>query len=75
MLVVGVAVLAVGVVMMVTPGPGILGIVLGLAILATEFAWAESALHRARRAADKAKEKALEKARGKRSSRGGRTDD
>ncbi|MEV5571832.1 PGPGW domain-containing protein [Spirillospora sp. NPDC052269] len=74
-LVVGVAVLAVGVVMMVTPGPGILGIVLGLAILATEFAWAESALHRARRAADKAKEKALEKARGKRSSRGGRTDD
>ncbi|MFC5181153.1 PGPGW domain-containing protein [Actinomadura harenae] len=61
-LVVGASVLAVGVVMMVTPGPGILGIVLGLAILATEFAWAQSALHRARSAADKAKEKAMRQA-------------
>lgn len=68
-LVVGVAVLAAGVVMMVTPGPGILGIVLGLAILATEFAWAQSALHRARASADKAKEKALRKARSRRSRR------
>ncbi|WP_034485338.1 PGPGW domain-containing protein [Actinomadura oligospora] len=74
-LVVGTAVLAVGVVMMVTPGPGILGIVLGLAILATEFVWAQSALHRARVAADKAKEKALAKARGKRSRRAAAEED
>lgn len=46
--------------MMVTPGPGLLGIVIGLAILATEFAWAQRALHRARTAADRAKEKALD---------------
>jgi uncharacterized membrane protein len=46
--------------MMITPGPGILGIVLGLAILATEFAWAQRALHRAKQAAEKAKEKALD---------------
>ncbi|MCP9948352.1 hypothetical protein LUX33_07940 [Actinomadura madurae] len=46
--------------MMVTPGPGLLGIVIGLAILATEFAWAQRALHRAKTAADRAKEKALD---------------
>ncbi|MEV4258984.1 PGPGW domain-containing protein [Spirillospora sp. NPDC049652] len=73
-LVVGTAVLALGVVMMVTPGPGILGIVLGLAILATEFAWAQNALRRARASADKAKEKAREKARSRRSRRGAAED-
>ncbi|TDB85593.1 TIGR02611 family protein [Actinomadura sp. KC216] len=57
---VGSAVLLGGLIMMVTPGPGILGIVVGLAILATEFAWAQRALHRARAAADRAKEKALD---------------
>ncbi|MEU9843813.1 TIGR02611 family protein [Actinomadura sp. NPDC048032] len=56
----GAAVLAGGLIMMVTPGPGLLGIVIGLAILATEFAWAQRALHRARTAADRAKEKALD---------------
>ncbi|WP_433226028.1 TIGR02611 family protein [Actinomadura formosensis] len=57
---VGAAVLTGGLVMMVTPGPGLLGIVIGLAILATEFAWAQRALHRAKTAADRAKEKALD---------------
>jgi uncharacterized protein (TIGR02611 family) len=57
---VGAAVLAGGLVMMITPGPGLLGIVVGLAILATEFAWAKRALHRAKTAADRAKEKALD---------------
>lgn len=57
---VGMTVLAGGLVMMVTPGPGIVGIVLGLAILATEFAWAQRALHRAKAAAERAKEKALD---------------
>lgn len=46
--IVGFAVLIAGVVMMVTPGPGVLVIVLGLAILASEWAWAERALDRAK---------------------------
>ncbi|GAA4227937.1 hypothetical protein GCM10022254_16860 [Actinomadura meridiana] len=59
-LLVGSTVLLAGLIMMVTPGPGILGIILGLAILATEFTWAQRALHRARAAADRAKDKALD---------------
>ena len=39
--VVGAALLAAGLVMMVTPGPGLVGLVAGLAVLATEWAWAE----------------------------------
>ncbi|MEW2354062.1 PGPGW domain-containing protein [Spirillospora sp. NPDC029432] len=57
---VGATVLVGGLIMMIAPGPGILGIIVGLAILATEFAWAQRALHRARAAAEKAKEKALD---------------
>ncbi|TDC53648.1 TIGR02611 family protein [Actinomadura sp. KC345] len=56
----GSAVLIGGLIMMVTPGPGLVGIVVGLAILATEFAWAQRALHRAKDAADRAKEKAFD---------------
>ena len=43
---VGFVVLAAGVVMLVTPGPGIPVIILGLAMLALEFAWAERWLER-----------------------------
>ena len=39
----GVALVALGLVMMVLPGPGLVVIVLGLAVLATEFVWAVSA--------------------------------
>lgn len=42
----GVAVMLAGVAMLVLPGPGVIVIILGLAILATEFAWAERALDR-----------------------------
>lgn len=38
--------LLLGVIMLVTPGPGILGILGGLAILATEFIWARALLKR-----------------------------
>ena len=55
----GFTVLAVGLVLLVTPGPGLLVIIAGLAILATEFVWARLLLQRAKRYADKAKEKAL----------------
>jgi tellurite resistance protein TerC len=37
----GLTVLLVGVALLVLPGPGIITIVLGLAILATEFVWAQ----------------------------------
>jgi uncharacterized protein (TIGR02611 family) len=57
---VGATVLVAGLVMMVTPGPGWVAIFVGLAILATEFAWAQTALHKAKEAAEKAKEKALD---------------
>ena len=45
-LILGVAVLAAGVAMLALPGPGILVIIVGLVILATEFTWAERALDR-----------------------------
>ena len=57
---VGSAVLLGGLIMMVTPGPGLVGIVVGLAILATEFAWAQRALRRAKDAADRAKQNAFD---------------
>jgi hypothetical protein len=45
-LVIGGTVLLAGAVMLVTPGPGIAGILGGLAILATEFVWARVLLKR-----------------------------
>jgi uncharacterized protein (TIGR02611 family) len=45
-LILGAAVLIAGVAMLALPGPGILVILLGLVILATEFAWAERLLDR-----------------------------
>lgn len=47
--VVGTTVLLLGVVMLVTPGPALLVIPAGLAILGLEFAWARYWLRRARR--------------------------
>jgi hypothetical protein len=46
--VIGFAALIAGGIMMVTPGPGVLVIVAGLAILATEWAWAERLLDKAK---------------------------
>jgi len=45
-LVIGVSVLIVGVIMIVTPGPAIIVIPAGLALLATEFLWARRVLER-----------------------------
>jgi len=45
---IGTAVTAIGVAMLVLPGPGILVVLLGLAILAVEFAWARSVQRRVR---------------------------
>ncbi len=46
--IVGGAVLLVGIAMIVLPGPAILVIPAGLAILAVEFVWAKRLLHRMR---------------------------
>jgi hypothetical protein len=45
-LLLGVAVLLAGLAMLALPGPGVLVLILGLVILATEFAWAERMLDR-----------------------------
>jgi tellurite resistance protein TerC len=46
--IIGGTVLLIGVALIVLPGPAFIAIPIGLAILATEFAWARSALTRAR---------------------------
>lgn len=50
-LLIGSTVVIFGVLLLVLPGPGILVIIVGLAILATEFAWAEALLVGARKRA------------------------
>jgi uncharacterized protein (TIGR02611 family) len=52
-LVVGVTLVIVGIVMIVAPGPAIVVIPLGLAVLATEFVWARRLLVRYKHHADK----------------------
>ena len=59
-LLVGGVVLLAGVVMLVTPGPGWLALIAGLAILATEFTWAERLLRWAKDRAKAAANKALD---------------
>ena len=55
---VGGAVAAAGVVMLVTPGPGLVVIIAGLAILSTQFTWAERALGKMKQRAIAARDKA-----------------
>ena len=57
--IVGGALLVLGVAMMVLPGPGILVIVAGLALLATEYVWARRMLKTARAQAEKVQEAAV----------------
>ncbi len=59
---VGFTVLTAGLIMLLTPGPGLLVIIGGLAILAHEFAWAARALDRVKLRAAQAKEAALRRA-------------
>lgn len=58
--IVGSVVLLAGVIMLVTPGPGLVGIAVGLAILATEYDWAARWLQVARRRLAEAKRQAEE---------------
>ena len=57
----GGAVILVGIAMLVLPGPGLVVIIAGLAILATEYVWAERLLRMAKERALQAKDKVLRK--------------
>jgi uncharacterized protein (TIGR02611 family) len=52
--VIGFIVLLAGVIMLVTPGPGLLVVLAGLAVLAREYVWAERSLERIRHRAEDA---------------------
>jgi Flp pilus assembly protein TadB len=60
----GFAVLLAGVAMLVLPGPGIVVIIAGLAILATEYVWAQRYLRIAKEKANQAKDAILRKKKG-----------
>ena len=53
--IIGGTVLLIGVALIVLPGPAFIVIPIGLAILATEFAWARSAINRAKAMVGKGK--------------------
>jgi uncharacterized protein (TIGR02611 family) len=55
--VIGLTVLAIGIAMIVLPGPAIVVIPLGLGILATEFVWARSLLAKVKERLNKRGEK------------------
>lgn len=61
-----------GLAMLVLPGPGFLVVVIGFAILGTEYAWAAAALERTKQTAEKASKLARQgaKAAGRRVKRG-----
>ena len=52
--VIGGALVLAGIAMIVLPGPGILVVALGFAVLGTEYAWAAAALERTKRTAGEA---------------------
>lgn len=55
----GLVLLAAGLAMMVLPGPGVLVILAGLAVLATEYVWAQRMLNYTKEKAEQAKNKVL----------------
>src|SRR3972149_7026532 len=55
----GLVLLVAGLAMMVLPGPGVLVIIAGLAVLATEYVWAQRMLNFAKDKAEQAKNKVL----------------
>jgi uncharacterized protein (TIGR02611 family) len=57
----GLVLVALGLVMLVLPGPGVLLLLAGLAVLATEYVWAQRMLNYAKRKAGQAKDAVLRK--------------
>ena len=60
-LLVGMMILALGVVLLPLPGPGMLVVVLGMGVLSVEFAWARSGLARLKAAALQLRQRAHER--------------
>lgn len=60
--VVGAVLVLGGIAMLVLPGPGLLVVVAGFAVLGTEYAWAAAALERTKRVAESAGKVAKEQA-------------
>ncbi len=60
---VGASLVVIGVVFLVLPGPGVPLIIVGLAVLATEFAWAEATLRHLKKHGGKAADAAKDYAR------------
>lgn len=60
-LIIGGTIIFFGVLLLVLPGPGILVIIAGLAVLATEFAFAEKALTKIKKSVKKLGEKVRKK--------------
>jgi len=60
-IVAGFTLLAAGVVMLVTPGPGWVAILLGLGLLAAEFVWARRLMDRIKREGNRIKDTVLGK--------------
>ncbi len=58
-IVVGFTVLVFGIALLILPGPGIITVVLGLAILGTEFVWARKLYKRFERGANNIKNSVL----------------
>ncbi len=59
----GFLLIAVGLALMVLPGPGVLFLIAGLAVLATEYVWAQRALNFAKRKASQTKDAVLRRRR------------
>jgi uncharacterized protein (TIGR02611 family) len=60
----------VGLVMLVLPGPGVLVVLAGLAVLATEYVWAQRMLNYAKTRAGQARDTVLRRRRDERGSEG-----
>ncbi len=67
----GFAVMLAGVALLVLPGPGLLVIIAGLAILATEYVWAQRLLRIAKEKANQAKDAVFKKKEGDKTEEGG----
>lgn len=55
--IIGATILLIGVLFLVIPGPGLIIIIVGLAVLASEFMWAKGLLEKARGHYDRVKTK------------------
>ncbi|MEI6581712.1 MAG: PGPGW domain-containing protein [bacterium] len=61
----GLVIILAGIVMLVTPGPGLLTIIIGLTVLATEYVWAHHLLQKAKDHYEAGKQKALNRLKSK----------